>query len=242
MSLVMRHTFGAGIAACFVVLISWLALIPGSAVGQRRAARAQPQPQSQASQAKVILAQADLYYKNDDITNDRAAALYRQVRDRFPNSKDAETAQYFLGSYYHRKFYIQREKQLKEDLTPLIEAGAQYEDYVNKYAWRSKSPDWLSDAYFNLALIALQRGDTVKAEEWLGKMYGASSSDQKVYIYQVIWSPNQRDVVDAAYDARALAEYTNSLVYSLRQRKLSSFNALVDKVKAWCNSQKRSGA
>ena len=241
MSLIIGNNNVARISAFFLVLMSSFVLSP-SVVGQRRSARAQAQPQQQTSQSKAILAQADLYYKNDDITKDRAAGLYRQVRDKFPTSKDAETAQYFLASYYHRKFYIQREKELQENLAALIEAGAQYEDYVNRYAWRSKSPDWLSDAYFNLALISLQRGDTFKAEQWLGKMYGASPSDQKVYVYQVIWSPNARDVIDSNYDAKALAEYANSLVYAQRQRKLSSFNSIVDKLKAWCNSQKRSGA
>ncbi|HEY3025154.1 MAG TPA: hypothetical protein VGJ55_03280 [Pyrinomonadaceae bacterium] len=241
MSLIIRHTNMAGISAFLLVLMSWFALSP-SVVGQRRGPRAQPQSQSQTSQSKAILAQAELYYKNDDITKDRAAALYRQVRDQFSNSKDAETAQYFLASYYHRKFYIQREKQLTENQAPLNEAATQYEEYVNKYAWRSKSPDWLSDAYFNLALISLERGDTYKAEQWLGKMYGASPYDQKVYVHQVIWSPNARDVIDSSYDAKALSEYTNSLVYAQRQRKLSSFNSIVDKLKAWCNSQKRSGA
>src|SRR5712664_4001411 len=119
MSLIIRNTNWAGVSGFFLVLASWLALSP-SAIGQRRSARAQPQ--SQTSQSKAILAQADLYYKNDDITKDRAAALYRQVRDKFSTSKEAETAQYFLASYYHRKFYIQREKQLNEDQAPLNEA------------------------------------------------------------------------------------------------------------------------
>lgn len=191
---------------------------------------------------KAIFAVADLYYKNNDIS-DKAAVQYRKVRDQFPNSKEAERAQYFLGSYYHRKFYIQKEKKLKEDYGILVEAQGQYEDYANRYAWKSKSPDWLADAYFNLALVFLQRGENKKAEGFLGKMYGAAPYDRTTNVYQVIWSPNSRDIIDSSFDSKQLAEYANSLIYSyaynqqLGQRG-PPFESIVEKIKLWCKARK----
>jgi tetratricopeptide (TPR) repeat protein len=193
---------------------------------------------------KPILAVADLYYKNNDIS-DKAAVQYRKVRDQFPNSKEAEKAQYFLGSYYHRKFYIQREKKLKEDYGLLVEAQGQYEDYASRYAWKSKSPDWLADAYFNLALVFLQRGENKKGEEFLGKMYGAAPYDRTTYVYQVIWSPNNKDIIDSTFDSKQLAEYANSLIYSYAygQQRVSKpqgppFDTIVEKIKLWCKGRK----
>jgi tetratricopeptide (TPR) repeat protein len=193
---------------------------------------------------KPILALADLYYKNNDIT-DKAAVQYRKVRDQFPAAKEAERAQYFLGSYYHRKFYIQREKKLNQDYGLLVEAQGQYEDYAGKYAWRSKSPDWLADAYFNLALVFLQRGESKKAEEFLGKMYGAAPYDRTTYVYQVIWSPNTKDIIDSSFDSKQLAEYANSLIYSyaygqtqVQRPSGPTFETIVEKIKLWCKGRK----
>lgn len=204
-----------------------------------------PRTVTRTSDPKAALAVADLYYKNNDIT-DRAATEYRKVRDQFPRSKEAETAQYFLGSYYHRKFYILKEKKLREDWGTLVEAQGQYEDYVNRYAWKSNTPTWLADAYFNLALVFLQRGDNKRAEESLGKMYGAAPYDRQTYVYHVIWSPNSSDVIDSNFDSRQLAEYTNSLVYTygynLKQRQGppidNPFAVIVDNVKRWCRGKK----
>lgn len=224
------------------VLILCLGISSGSALGQRRSAG---NVARQTSDSKKALALGDFYYKNNDIS-DKAAIQYRRVRDSNPKSAEGATAQYFLGSYYHRKFYIQREKKLKEDFGLLVEAQGQYEDYANKYAFNSPSPEWLSDAYFNLALIFLQRGDTWKAEHFLGKMYGASTNDSRIYIYQVVWSPNSKDVVDSNLDARQLAQFTNSLIYGARnaqkqqpqQQQAPSFDYMIDRIRQWCLSHK----
>ncbi|MCM3872594.1 MAG: tetratricopeptide repeat protein [Pyrinomonadaceae bacterium] len=219
-----------------VLLLFAASFSSASTFGQSRTTRRGGDP-------KPVLALADLYYKNNDIS-DKAAVQYRKVRDQFPKSKEAETAQYFLGSYYHRKFYIQREKKLKEDYGLLVEAQGQYEDYTGKYAWRSKSPDWLADAYFNLALVFLQRGDSKKAEEFLGKMYGAAPYDRTTHVYQVVWSPNTKDLIDASFDSKQLAEYANSLIYSYaygQQQALPQgppFEIIVEKIKLWCKGRK----
>lgn len=223
---------------CALVLqfVTLLIALPVSLAAQQRISRM--------ADPKAMLAKADVYYKNNDIS-DRAAVEYRAVRDRFPKTQEAATAQYFLGSYYHRKFYIQKEKKLKEDYGLLVEAQGQYEDYANRYAWKSKSPDWLADAYFNLALIFLQRGENKKAEGFLGKMYGAAPYDRTTHVYQVIWSPNTKDTIDSSFDSKQLAEYANSLIYSyaydqqqIRKQQGPPFDTIVEKIKLWCKGRK----
>lgn len=235
----MKQSFSLVRSTLMLGFASLLLLSPRLAVvsfGQRASAKTKAVSRSQTMDVQSRLTLADFYYRNDDIT-DRAAAEYRKVRDSFPQSRQAEKAQYFLGSYYHRKFYIEKEKRLKEDPGALVEAQGQYEDYIDKYAWSNKSPDWLSDAYFNLALISLQRGNSQQAEVYLGKMYGSAAYDPTVYVYQVIWSPSSRTVVDTTVDARRLSQYANSLVYGLRQQRISSFGEVVDRLQGWCSSQ-----
>lgn len=222
-----------------LMVLTGLAAQPVLAATQQRTLRT-----NRTSDPKAILAKADLYYKNNDIT-DRAAVEYRAVRDRFPRTKEAATAQYYLGSYYHRKFYIQRETKLREDLGLLVEAQGQYEDYVKRFAWQTNPPEWLADAYFNLALIFLQRGDNKKAEELLGKMYGAAPYDPTIYVYQVIWSPDTKDLINSSFDSKQLAEYANSLIYTYAYNRQqvqrtpgSPFQAIVEKIKGWCKGRK----
>ncbi len=220
-----------------LLFLTCLAVLPVSVAAPQQQQRTRT---TRTSDPNAILAKADVYFKNNDIT-DRAAVEYRAVKDRFPKTKEAATAQYYLGSYYHRKFYIQREKKLREDYGLLVEAQGQYEDYAKRYAWQTNPPEWLADAYFNLALIFLQRGDNKRAEELLGKMYGAAPYDRTTHIYQVIWSPNTKDVIDSSFDSKQLAEYANSLIYSeayAQQRQQGpQFESIVEKIKRWCKGR-----
>lgn len=227
------------------LVITFVAASPVNQRTQAGQARASSS-QAQTSEIKKALDLGLFYYNNDDIT-DRAAIQFRKARDRSPRSSEGATAQYYLASYYHRKFYVQKEKTLREDIGLLVKAQAEYEDYVSRYAWNTQKPQWLSDAYFNLALLFAQRGDSLKTEEYLGKMYGAAPSDEKVYIYQVVWSRSPKDVVDAFVDAKALAEFANSRVYNERALQLQksqppSFSYFVERIRQWCVSQKSSSA
>jgi hypothetical protein len=223
-------------AVLTLLLLTCLLLQTVSVAAQQRTVRT-----NRTSDPKAILAKADVYFKNNDIT-DRAAVEYRAVRDGFPRTKEAATAQYYLGSYYHRKFYIQREKKLREDYGLLVEAQGQYEDYARRYAWQTNPPEWLADAYFNLALIFLQRGENKRGEEYLGKMYGAAPYDRTTHVYQVIWSPNTKDIIDASFDSKQLAEYANSLIYSQAYAQQQGppsppFDSIVEKIKRWCKGK-----
>ena len=113
---------------------------------------------------------------------------------------------------------------------------------LSRYAWQTNPPEWLADAYFNLALIFLQRGDNKRAEEFLGKMYGAAPYDRTTHVYQVIWSPNTKDIIDSSFDSKQLAEYANSLIYSYAyaQQRVPGrpFDSIVEKIKGWCKGKR----
>src|SRR5437868_7602529 len=59
--------------------------------------------------AQQVLAKALFYYNNDDIS-DEAARQCQLVLKQYSSTPEAETAQFYLGSYYQRKYYILKER------------------------------------------------------------------------------------------------------------------------------------
>jgi TolA-binding protein len=171
------------------------------------------------------------YYNNDDIS-DKAAEQFRKIKSNHPHSKEAESAQYYLGSYYQRKHYIQQEKWRTVDRKALGMAEKEYFGYIDKFS-SNGSAEWLSDSHFNLALIFLQWNKQDWAKDILHRMLRASNKDPKVYVYQVVWSPNPGDVIDNRLDAGELTRYTLTLVNNGQ-----TFEHNVVMLKRWCGSQK----
>lgn len=171
------------------------------------------------------------YYNNDDIT-DKAAEQFRNLKTTYPNSPKAANAQYYLGSYYQRKFYIQRERSKTTDWGALGMAEKEYFLYIDKYSSGGAS-EWLSDSHFNLALVFLQENQQDWARDILNRMSRAANQDRKVYIYQIVWSSDPADVLDYSFDAGDLARYTASLVNNGQ-----NFEQNVASLKRWCGSHR----
>jgi tetratricopeptide (TPR) repeat protein len=171
------------------------------------------------------------YYNNDDIS-DKAATQFRLLTQnkKYSKTKEAETAQYYLGSYYQRKYYLLKLKYLKEDKAALASAKREYQTYTDKY-YKSGTHQWLADAFFNLALVYLQMGDARNAGFELNKMDGAAKLDNSVYIFQVIYSQNKTNVLDRYFPTAPLADYTSSLVKDPRQ----SFDQKIAAIREWCS-------
>jgi hypothetical protein len=182
-------------------------------------------------QADELLKKGYFYYNNDDIT-DKAATQFRAVMAKYPKSDEAETAQYYLGSYFQRKYYVELTKYRRTDPNALKSAKDAYRAYTNKY-YKSGNHQWLADAFFNLALVFLQQGDAKNAGYELNKMGGAASLDGSVYIYQVIYSQNKDDVLNSEFRTKALADYASSIVGNSNQ----SFAQKVAAIKQWCRNQ-----
>ena len=189
------------------------------------------QSQSQPQSAEQILKLGFFYYNNDDIT-DKAAEQFRAVIAKYPKSNEAETAQYYLGSYYQRKYYVQMEKYRKQDARALESAKKEYRAYTDRY-YKAGSRQWLSDAFFNLALVYLQAGDARNAGYELSKIGGASGLDNAIYIYQVVYSQSYDDVVDSSCNSKRLADYTSSLIKDSRQ----SFKQTTAAISDWCRRE-----
>jgi hypothetical protein len=189
------------------------------------------QSQSQPQSAEQILKLGFFYYNNDDIT-DKAAEQFRAVITKYPKSNEAETAQYYLGSYYQRKYYVQMEKFRKQDARSLESAKKEYRAYTDKY-YNAGSHQWLSDAFFNLALVYLQSGDARNAGYELNKIGDASGVDNAIYIYQVVYSQSYDDVVDSSCNSKRLADYTSSLIKDSRQ----SFKQTTAAIRDWCRRE-----
>lgn len=189
---------------------------------------AQPQ-QSPCSSASQCLSVGMFYFNNDDIS-DKAAQQFRAVITRYPDTTEAEMAQYYLAGYYQRKYYILRQRNRQKNSALLRQAQNEYLGYIKMYSARGKG-NWLSDAHFNAALACAEMGDTAGAKGLLTDMMRAAVRDPKTYIYQVVWSPDPSDVVDASVDARALADYTRGLLGL-------STDKLIFSIKQWCQTQR----
>jgi hypothetical protein len=59
-----------------------------------------------------------------------------------------------------------------------------------------------------------------------------SGIDSAVYIYQVIWSANPKDVIDSHFDTARLAEFT------YQTSGVQPFDTFVRQLRLWCISQK----
>ncbi len=183
--------------------------------------------------------QMGLYHYNIDDVSDAAAREFKWVFTQFPGSLVAEYSQFYLGSYYQRKFYITKHNGNNARYPILAEAERTYGDYIEKYKFQEKSI-WLSDAYFNQALIFLERQELPRADTSLAQIIAyAHDKDPTIYIYQLVWSRDFGDVIDASFDALPLASYFSALLKTASV----DFDAtkrvnMLERLKNWCRSQK----
>lgn len=191
------------------------------------------QLRSQFPQSAAQLLKDGTYYHSIDDMSDRAGDRYRQIIRQFPKSKEAEQAQFYLGTYYQKKFYILEHTNRVQDWSSFNEAEGALNGYITKYSV-SGYKTHLSDAYYTLAMIALRRGDSKTAAYQLDQMQRQAPKDSSVTIYKVVWSPSDQDVIKKDCDSRELAAATLQL-----SSKTGDFNEIVYVLKEWCNQKCR---
>jgi hypothetical protein len=220
----------------------WFLLLMFSFFTLVSAGTARTQSIPRCTSAEQCLSLGVYYYNNDDIT-DKAVRQFNLVMTKYAGSKQAEQAQYFLASYYQRKYYIQLRRQGRDDRKLLELAANEYRKYTDRY-YKTGSGQWLADAFFNLGLVYLQVNDSNRAGNELSKMRDASGRDGSVYVYQIIWSSSPDDIVDSYVAAKPLADFALSILYgrsSIQQRSGGGGNSFDQKVlmlRKWCQLQK----
>jgi hypothetical protein len=177
-------------------------------------------------------------YQSADDTSDRAAIAYRLVIQKYPNSIQAEQAQYFLGTYYEKKFFLIEGKSKVPDWSSFDQADKEFYSYVGKYRTKG-AKSYLADSYFNLAMIALRRGYRNKdyrdtANKLLTQMNDVAKQDNKVYVTKVVWSARSDDVVQKYCDTKLLASATLEAI-----NNASSFDAAIHNLTTWSQSHSR---
>ena len=165
------------------------------------------------------------YHATDD-TSDRAADAYRQLIAQYPNSREAEAAQFSLGSYFSRKFFILEQRDRVQDWESFNKA----EEALYKYVGTYPSGSYAADAYHTLAIIALRRGYNENAISAWNKAKEAAASDQKVYLQRIAWSPSDDDLIKRYCDSGALADFGLGAVARLQ------FHEAVDVLTKWARS------
>jgi hypothetical protein len=214
--------------ACLIAAITLL--LPVSSLAQPQQTSNQGYQKKVSPQGMLDLA---LYYYNNDDTTGKAEESFKRLLTRYDEqTPQYETAQYYLAAYYQRKFYLMSAKG-ERDLNALRQAATEYRKYTDQFYKQGKHT-WLSDAFFNLAIVNLQLGEPWKAVDELSKMKDASGIDPTVYIYQVVWSSQSGSVIDAYLPATRLGDYTASLV----MRKDYEFERALVQIQKWCQSQR----
>lgn len=238
----------AGGLSFVILLLAGLLLFPAEPCMAQQKSLGQSAAAPRCTSADQCLSLGMFYYNNDDIS-ERAPNQFRLVMKNFRGSaQQVESAQYYLASFYQRKYYIEKWKQQsKDDQVALRTAAKEYRKYTDQY-YKSGAHTWLAEAFFNLALVDLQLHDPVNAFNELSKMRDASRVDGSAYVYQVVWSADPNDVVDAYLPTRSLAEYALSILYpgnTVQQGQSTAqsgygdpFASTVVLLRKWCQSLK----
>jgi hypothetical protein len=198
------------------------------ASGNIRSQKSKSKASQSVSPAK-LLNEANYYQGNDD-TSDRAAELYRLIVVKYPNTVEAERAQFYLGTYYQKKFFILEYKDHVQDWSSFNQAEEALNTWLAKYSKGRHT--FLADSHFTLAIIALRRGDSRTAKQLLDRMGHVASSDPDVSIYKIVWSPRSDDVIKRTCKTGALASAANATIDSY-----SNFDSFVTALRGWCLSE-----
>ena len=201
----------------------------------QRTCSAQQKTQRAASPQQV-LALGIYYYNNDDLSG-RAEQSFRELlTSKYAGTEEAESAQYFLASYYQRKFYIQRAKWRRDDWDSLKQAVVEYRHYTDKSMTIQEPQSGSPTRFLTSRLFSMQLNDNGNAFRRAFQIKSAAVRDSTIYVYQIIFSPQSKDVIDAFLPATRLADMTLSLL-SNRQ---SYFDARIALLTQWCRDRKRS--
>lgn len=180
-------------------------------------------PVAECQSAAKLLKEGSRYQAADD-TSDQAADLYRQLIRKYPKSAEAESAQFFLGAYYERKFFILEHRSKVPDWGSLNRAEEELYTYKGKYP----RGFYVADAFHMLAIAALRRGYKDTARNWWTIMREASTKDRQVYIFRITWSSSTDDVIKGYCKTSALAAASVDAL-----NKESSFDGVVRALTSW---------
>lgn len=214
----------------FCMIAGVVLLLPAGSLAQSKGGKAAQMTDVPSPQSTLELA---LYYYNNDDLDDRAEQLFTRLLRRYDGTPQSETAQFYLAAYYQRRFYMCREKQGDPDWSALKEGAKTYREYTDKYYYGG-SHKWLNESFFNLAMVNLQLGDPGSALNELSKMREAAEKDPVVYIYQIVWSSQPQDVIDANLPAVELANYATKVITHYGR----DFDKAVLLIQRWCQSQR----
>jgi len=201
---------------CIVVALSLFVLI-----GWANCANAQP--------ATELLKEGRYYHGLNDIS-DRAAERYQMTMKASPRSPQAEEAQYYLGTYFQKKFYLLEERYRVQDWSTFNRAEEAYFGYISKYTGKGFHL-YLSDAYYALAMVALRRGSDENAQKYLWALNEASVKDQEVAVFYGLLPPDSKDVKNAVCNSRSLAAATLEII-----GKEKSFPGRTNMLRQWHRS------
>jgi hypothetical protein len=149
-------------------------------------------------------------YNSDNVASlSRATDIFRSYVDKFPKSRFAEPASYYVGHSFLKRFSLgdARGKQLVSDSNSAFEsyiARAERGDFIKT--------DNLAAAYYFRALNGVVAGDKKDNMAWLDKGGAKFSDSDRVYIYELFFSTNRDVVLDKYFPAKTLFSTTTNFI------------------------------
>jgi TolA-binding protein len=145
---------------------------------------------------------------NSTLLNEVVAAepKLKAMAGRFPKSRYAERASYYLGHVYSKRFMLN--DPMGKPL--IVTSDSAFEDYIAR-AERGdfdNRKDYLAAGYFYRALNGWLDGKIDDAQNWLGKGQQKFTDDDRVYVYQLFVSTDRSTVIDKYLPAKSLFSIT----------------------------------
>jgi tetratricopeptide (TPR) repeat protein len=156
---------------------------------QQRTVPRQAAPQQQAkaySSLDLQLSRGITLYATDDDSGEAESLFVKIIGSKPATTREGETALYYLGRYYHRNYYMLRQK-------PLLDRAVNLYKQLHLRVDGAKRPStWYAEARLYKGLAYLEMGDWENAFEAVDHI--DPKLDDSVDIDYLVWSYDKRQL------------------------------------------------
>ena len=157
---------------------------------------------------------------------DAAAASLTQAA-RASTGPEGEEAEHLLGVLEQRRYHQEKEKTGRRDWQRLNLAEAAY-GRSQARARAGAGGTWLADSAFFVAIIQIERGVLARARAATQALAAAAATDDRVHVYQVVWSSLPSTVIDGSFSTATLAALLADLIRREKQLSDASIRPIVN--------------
>jgi hypothetical protein len=119
----------------------------------------------------------------------RSEPMLKVMTEKYPKSRYAERASFYLGQYFTRRYVLKDEVG-----APLIaQSNAAFEEYIKRaQAGDFDRKDFLASGYFFRGLNGWLSNNLADAQKWLAEGRAKFTDTDVIYIYQLFVTPEKK--------------------------------------------------